>query len=139
MIGGAATTLRLIALCALLLPAAVFAQAGSTVSIRPFANITGEPGDAWIGVGIAETLIAALPGTTGFEVVTRENGAPRVLSWAYQRVGARIRITATLVEVATGTVIRTARVDGALDDLFALQDRLVLDLTGEEVSRADQN
>ena len=132
MVGVTATPGRLIALCVLLLPAAVFAQTDSTVSVRPFANITGEPSDAWIGVGIAETLIAALAGAPGFDVVTRESGAPRVLSGAYQRVGDRIRITATLVDVATGTVIRTARVDGALDDLFALQDRLILDLAEEE-------
>ena len=87
----------------LLLPAAAFAQTGGSVSVRPFTNITGEPGDAWIGAAIAETLIADLLGAPGFEVVTGEQiGAPWVVSGAYQRVGNQIRITARLVEVASG-------------------------------------
>ena len=113
----------------LLLPVAAFAQTGGTVAILPFTNITGEPGDAWIGGGIAETLIADLQGAPGFEIVTGEQiGAPWVVRGAYQRVGNQIRITARLVEVAGGAVIRTAMVDGALDDLFGLQDRLAVDL-----------
>ena len=115
----------------LLLPAAAFAQTGGSVSVRPFTNITGEPGDAWIGAAIAETLIADLLGAPGFEVVTGEQiGAPWVVSGAYQRVGNQIRITARLVEVASGAVIRPATVDGSLDDLFGLQDRLAMDLVG---------
>ena len=124
----ASTRVRCIALWVLLLPAAVLAQPGGTVSVRPFTNITEEPADAWIGVGIAETLVADLQAAPGFEVVTREQTGAWVLSGAYQRVGTQIRITAQLVEVSSGVVIRAARVDGALDDLFALQDRLSAEL-----------
>ena len=132
MTRSAAATVRFVALCALLLPVAAFAQTGGTVSIPPFTNITGEPGDAWIGAGIAETLIADLHGAPGFEVVTGEQiGAPWVVSGAYQRVGNQIRITARLVEFVTGAVIRTATVDGAMHDLFGLQDRLAVALAGQ--------
>ena len=41
-----AAHIRCITICALLLPAVAFAQAGDTVSILPFINITGEAGDA---------------------------------------------------------------------------------------------
>ena len=131
MTRNAAAPVRFVALCALMLPVAAFAQTDGTVSILPFANITGEPGDAWIGAGIAETLIVDLQGAPGFEDVTGEQiGAPWVVSGAYQRVANQIRITARLVEVASGAVIRTATVDGAMDDLFDLQDRLAVDLAG---------
>ena len=131
MTRNSAAPVRFVALCALLLPVAAFAQTGGTVAILPFTNITGEPGDAWIGAGIAETLIADLQGAPGFEVVTGEQiGAPWIVSGAYQRIGNQIRITARLVEVASGTMIRTAMVDGALDDLLGLQDRLAVDLAG---------
>ena len=35
-----------------------------------------------------------------------------------------------MVEVATGAVVRSAKVDGGLDDLFSLQDRVVIELSG---------
>ena len=124
-----AAQVRCIAICALLLPAVVFAQAGDTVSILPFINITGEAGDAWIGAGIAEALGADLQQSIGFEVVTRERmDATWVLSGSYQRVGDQIRITARLVEVASGAAIRSVIVDGAIGDLFELQDRLAAEL-----------
>ena len=46
----------------------------------------------------------------------------------YQHVGAQIRITATLIEVPTGTVARSAKVDGAVSDLFDLQDAVAAQL-----------
>ena len=126
---------RFIALCALLLPTAAVAQSGGTVAVLPFTNITGEPGDAWIGSGIAEALVADLRGTPGFEVVTGEQiDVPWVLSGTYQRIGNQIRITAQLVEVSSGAVIRTAKVDGTMANLFDLQDRLAMDLAGRSES-----
>jgi len=131
MIRDAVAPVRFVALCAALLPAAVFAQTGATVSVLPFTNLSEEPGDAWIGAGIAETLMANLQGAPGFELVTLgQIGVTRVLSGVYQRIGGQIRISARLVEVVSGAVIRTARVDGAMDDLFRLQDRLAVELTG---------
>ena len=134
-------------------------QTSGTVGVLPFTNITGVPADAWIGAGIAETLVADLQGTPGLTVVTRERlataltdagvvaggaagegavldvgrrlGARWVISGGYQRLGDQIRITARLVEVATGAVVRTAKVDGALDDLFDLQDQLAGGLSGQ--------
>ena len=126
-----AAAVRVVAFCALLLPAAVFAQTVGSVSVQPFTNITGAPSDTWIGAGIAETLIADLQAAPGFEIVTgQQDGARWVVRGAYQRVGNQIRITARLVEIASGAVIRTARVDGTLDDLFGLQDRLAVALAG---------
>ena len=47
----------------------------------------------------------------------------------YQRFGTEIRITARFVEVATGVVLRNVKIDGALADIFRLQDRIVFELT----------
>ena len=129
MTRNAVAPVRCIALCALLLPAVTFAQGGVAVSVLPFTNITGDPSDAWIGSGIAETLSADLQDAPGFEIATREPiDVPWVVSGAYQRVGDQIRITAQLVEVASGAVLRAAMVDGPLDELFELQDRLAAEL-----------
>ena len=126
-----------------------------TVAIVPFTNLTADPADDWIGAGIAESLATGLPGpyavisraqvsdaaneasgsggaaaTDEAVEVGRRLGARYVVSGAYQRLGEVIRITGRLVDVATGAVIRSAKVDGALDDLFSLQDRVVAELSG---------
>ena len=122
-----------------------------TVAIVPFVNLTGDRGDDWIGAGIAESLTTGLAGgysvivrvrvsDTGSEAnggsgdapleVGRRLGARYVVSGAYQRRGEVIRITGQFADVTTGTVVASAKVDGALDDLFSLQDRVVEELSG---------
>ena len=100
------------------------------VEVMAFANLSGDPADAWIGDGIAETLAADFGRAAG-------GTAPglRVVG-AYQRVGARLRITARLVEAGSGRVVSGTRVDGGLADLFGLQDELVARLT-EEMGRPE--
>lgn len=62
--------------------------------------------------------------------VARDLGARYVVSGAYQRLGDSLRITGRLVDLADGSVIRSAKVDGVVDDLFALQDQVVAELSG---------
>ena len=126
-----------------------------TVAIVPFANLTGSPADDWMGQGIAEALVAGLP--AGTAVVAQRDAAaaadapdaplsaeeaagvgrvldvPFVLVGAYQRFGSQLRITARVVSVAAGEVVRSAIVDGHSHDLFDLQDRLVLALTASDM------
>jgi tetratricopeptide (TPR) repeat protein len=52
-----------------------------------------------------------------------------VVVGGYQRMGAVVRITANFVEVATGEVRQTVKVDGRIDDIFALQDKIVFELS----------
>ena len=128
------------------------------VAVIVFSNITGAAEDEWIGAGIAETLAADLAGDGALSVVGREGvsgalenlssgrgsgaeateaievragrrlGARWIISGAYQRLGDRLRITGRVVEVASAAVIHTAKIDGLLTELFALQDRLSADL-----------
>src|SRR5690606_19779237 len=44
------------------------------------------------------------------------------------RLGSMIRITANFVEVSSGEVAHTVKVDGKIDDIFALQDKIVYEL-----------
>ena len=125
------------------------------VAVLPFTNLTGDPVDDWMGQGIAEALVAGFP--AGTAVVARRDRAvaaderdrgpvsaedaadlgraldvPLVLVGAYQRFGSQLRITARVVSVAAGDVVRSAIVDGAAVDLFDLQDRVVLALSAPE-------
>jgi serine/threonine protein kinase/Flp pilus assembly protein TadD len=128
----------------------------ASVAVLNFANITGNAADDWIGQGIAESLTADLTRIGSVTIVARERifelqrslselgravddrqaiemgrrlGASVTVSGGYQRLGERIRITAQAVDVASGRQKATVKVDGRLDDLFELQDRLVNDLT----------
>ena len=122
------------------------------VAVAPFLNISAEPTDDWIGTGIAETVSADLERLDGVRVVAREVlrrevpgaafdprggdaerearaagrrlGAAWLVTGGYQRLGDRMRITARLVDTATGAVAAGVKVDGAVRDLFALQDRV---------------
>ena len=65
-------------------------------------------------------------GTEGGNLVGCQGLPGRVqVAGAYERVGDRVHVTAQVVDVATGAVAHRARLDGAVGDLFALQDRLV--------------
>jgi serine/threonine protein kinase/tetratricopeptide (TPR) repeat protein len=130
-------------------------SAPNAIAVADFSNITGNPEDDWLGTGIAETLTADLSRLEAISVIPRgrvhevlrtlapmggeealqlragrELGARWVLSGAFQRAGTSARVTATLLEVPTGQIVRTAKVDGALSDIFALQDQLVRELGG---------
>ena len=56
--------------------------------------------------------------------VGRLLGARWLVSGGYQRVGDLLRITARLVEVTSGEVRRSTRIDGSIADLFDVQDRI---------------
>jgi serine/threonine protein kinase/tetratricopeptide (TPR) repeat protein len=133
--------------------AAIPADEPPAIAVMTFGNTTREPVDDWIGSGIAETVTADLRGVRGLTMIGRTQvhdaikhlsgpslervaehqaieigrrlGASFIVGGAYQRLGAMIRITAELVDVRAASLVRTVKVDGKVDDLFALQDRLV--------------
>ena len=136
------------------------AQAGSlvekSVAVMTFVNITREPADDWIGTGIAETVSSDLKTIKGLTVIGRARvydalrnlsssanldeslaidvgrrlGSTYVVVGGFQRLGEMVRITANFVNVETGQVKRTVKVDGKIGDIFTLQDKIVYELTG---------
>ena len=141
---------------------AVPTAAASTVAVIPFSNITGDAADEWIGAGLAERVMADLRDVPGLSVIGREVllearrslgeasdrsdervatdlgrglGVTWLVAGGYQRLGDLIRITARLVDVASGSVIRTAKIDGAVSELFSLQAQIVSQL-GDEMGWA---
>jgi serine/threonine protein kinase len=133
------------------------ARTGKGIAVLRFNNITGSKEDEWIGVGIAETVTADLKNIDGVSVVGRELiyevlrrwnvdnqpdfdekfatrvgrevGARWIIGGGYQRLGDMLRITARLVEVETGEVIKTVKIDGRMQEIFELQDRIVYELS----------
>ena len=126
------------------------AQASDIVAVFRFANITREAADDWIGVGIAETVMADLDTRAVVSVISQEPipsadgvsddtaepalaagrrlGARWVVTGGYQRAGDQLRITGRLLETESGSVLSAAKVDGSFDQLFDLQDRIAAEL-----------
>jgi serine/threonine protein kinase/tetratricopeptide (TPR) repeat protein len=128
-----------------------------SVAVLRFNNVTKSPEDDWLGVGIAETVTADLKKIEGMTVigreliyevlrrwsaenhtefdekfatrVGREVGARWIIGGGYQRIGDMLRITARFVEVATGEVVKTVKIDGKMDEVFDLQDKIVYELS----------
>ncbi|HKQ93599.1 MAG TPA: protein kinase [Blastocatellia bacterium] len=132
-------------------------RAEKSVAVLRFNNVTKSPEDDWLGVGIAETVTADLKNLEGMTVigreliyealrrwnaenhtdfdekfatrVGREVGARWIIGGGYQRLGEMLRITARFVEVATGEVLKTVKIDGRMSEVFDLQDKIVHDLS----------
>jgi serine/threonine protein kinase/tetratricopeptide (TPR) repeat protein len=127
----------------------------SSVAVMTFANITREANDDWIGTGIAETVSSDLKNIEGLNVIGRARvfdalrnlssdtrlddslaidigrrlGATWVVVGGFQRLGDMVRITANFVEIGTGQVRNTVKVDGSISEIFALQDKIVYELS----------
>jgi TolB-like protein len=56
--------------------------------------------------------------------VARELGVRYVLEGSVRKAGNRVRITGQLIDTTTGAHIWADRFDGALDDIFELQDQV---------------
>ena len=62
--------------------------------------------------------------------VGRELGVRYVLEGGVRKAGDRLRITAQLIEAETGAHIWADRFDGALEDVFDLQDQITDKVVG---------
>ena len=126
----------------------------ATVAIGSFINISGAAADDWIGHGIAETVTADLEQLDALSVVGREAladalpstadsfadaeqaairvsrrlGARWLVTGGYQRVGDQVRITARVVNTESGRIATVVKVDGAVSEIFELQDQIVAEL-----------
>jgi DNA-binding winged helix-turn-helix (wHTH) protein len=128
-----------------------------TIAVLDFANVTGDPEVAWLSAGIAETVTSDLASISEFSVIDRWRvihaarrtggslrdlgealGASLLVAGGFQRIGAQLRITARLVDVARGEALADAKVDGRLDDVFAIQDGIVTAFAREIGVRAPE-
>ena len=72
--------------------------------------------------------------------VGRELGVRYVLEGSVRKTGARLRITGQLIDAATGAHLWADRLDGVLEDIFGLQDKVTLHVVGAiapELDRAE--
>jgi serine/threonine protein kinase/tetratricopeptide (TPR) repeat protein len=126
---------------------------GTSVAVMSFSNITKNPDDDWMGTGIGETVTSDLKKIEGITVIGRERisevlhrlkpihqsdlddelargvgkevGAHWIICGGFQRFGEMVRITSRVVDVTTGEVLKTVKIDGKMSEIFELQDKIV--------------
>jgi adenylate cyclase len=113
-----------------------------SLAVLPFANMSGDPEQEYFADGISEDIITGLSKLRWFFVIARnssfaykgktadvkraarELGVRYVLEGSVRKSGNRVRITAQLIDAATGNHIWADHYDGNLTDIFALQDEI---------------
>ncbi len=96
-----------------------------SIAVLPFTNMSGDPEQDYFADGMVEDIITALARFGMFFVIARNSSfVYKGVEGSVRRAGGRLRITGQLVEAETGHHLWADRFEGALDDLFELQDRI---------------
>jgi TolB-like protein/class 3 adenylate cyclase len=119
-----------------------------SLAVLPFQNMSGDPEQEYFADGMVEEIttgIARLPWlfviarnsaftykgkAVDVKQVAQELGVRYVLEGSVRKAGNRVRITGQLIDTATAAHIWADRIDGALDDIFALQDQVASSVAG---------
>jgi TolB-like protein/cytochrome c-type biogenesis protein CcmH/NrfG len=112
------------------------------IAVLPFTNLSGEPEQEYFSDGISEDIITALSKLRWFFVIARnssftykgkavhmrqvaeELGVRYVVEGSVRKGGDRVRITAQLNDVSTGSHLWAERYDREIADVFAVQDEI---------------
>ena len=119
-----------------------------SIAVLPFTNMSGDPEQEYFSDGITEDIITELSRFKNLMVVARNSsftfrskavdvketgrklGAHYVVEGSVRKAGNRLRITAQLLESATGNHLWAERYDRDLEDIFVVQDELVRAISG---------
>jgi len=120
-----------------------------SIAVLPFTVMANDPEQEFFADGLVEDTLTTLARLSGLSVIARnssftykgkavdvrqiarELGVRYVLEGSVRKAGGRIRIAVQLIDGATGEHIWADRYDRALDDMFALQDEIMLTLATE--------
>jgi adenylate cyclase len=114
----------------------------SSIAVLPFVNMSGDAEQEYFADGLTEDIITELSRFQTFFVIARNSsfaykgqsinvgkigqqlGVAYVVEGSVRKTGNRVRITAQLVEAASGNHIWAERYDHDLIDMFDLQDEV---------------
>jgi TolB-like protein/class 3 adenylate cyclase len=129
-------------------PPAALPADGPSVAVLPFANMSGDAEQEYFVDGIVEDIITGLSRIKWLHVIARNStfvykgravdlkqvgrdlGVRYVLEGSLRKAGNRVRLTAQLIEAASGRHVWAERYDRALDDIFTVQDEITLSVVG---------
>jgi len=129
-------------------PATQMAQDRPSIAVLPFQNLSGDSEQEYFADGVVEEIITALSRFRSLFVIARnssfvykgkavdvkqvgrELGVRYVLEGSVRKYGNRVRISGQLIDASSGGHIWADRYEGALEDIFALQDRITSSVVG---------
>ena len=130
-----------------------------SIAVLPFQNMSGDAEQEYFSDGITEDIITALSRVRWFFVTARNStfaykgtapdirqvatdlGVRYVLEGSVRKAGSRVRISAQLIDGATGNHVWAERYDRELADIFEVQDEITRAVVGAiepELGRAEQ-
>jgi TolB-like protein/class 3 adenylate cyclase/Tfp pilus assembly protein PilF len=127
-----------------------------SIAVLPFQNMSGDPDQEYFADGMVEDIITALSRFKSLFVIARnssftykgkavdikqvgrELGVRYVLEGSVRKSGNRVRITAQLIEAATDRHLWADKFDGALEDVFDLQDQVTSSVVGLIAPKLEQ-
>lgn len=99
------------------------------IAVRDFSNVSQIPADAEVAQAIGNAVTERLLALENVSVVAEESSAAWIIAGGIQRVGNIVRVTASLVDVVTGSVVRAIKVDGLITRLAQLQSEVAAALS----------
>jgi TolB-like protein/class 3 adenylate cyclase len=127
-----------------------------SIAVLPFQNMSGDPEQEYFADGMVEDIITALSRFKSLFVIARnssfsykgkspdirqvgrELGVRYVLEGSVRKAASRLRVTAQLVDTSNGAHIWADRFDGAVEDVFDLQDQLTEKVVSAIAPRVEQ-
>jgi adenylate cyclase len=127
-----------------------------SIAVLPFQNMSGDPEQEYFADGIVEEIITALSRFRQLFVIARnstfaykgkspdirqvgrELGVRYVLEGSVRKAASRLRITGQLIDTSTGVHLWADRFDGAIDDIFDLQDQVTASVVGAIAPKLEQ-
>ncbi len=122
--------------------AALKAPDRPSVGVLPFANMSGDPEQEYFSDGLTEDIITELSKFRELFVIARNStfayrgkdvniqeigkdlGIRYIVEGSVRKAGSRVRISAQLIDAATGNHVWAQRYDRDLEDIFAVQDEI---------------
>jgi TolB-like protein len=128
-----------------------------SIAVLPFSNMSSDSEQRYLSDGICEDIITELSRYRELVVIARnssfryrdksvemrrvgqELGAQYLVEGSLRKAGDRIRVTAQLIEAATGSHLWAERYDRELKDIFAIQDEVAQTVAGNLVGRIERS
>ncbi|HEY6983670.1 adenylate/guanylate cyclase domain-containing protein [Reyranella sp.] len=127
-----------------------------SIAVLPFQNLSVDPDQEYFADGMVEDIITALSHFKSLLVIARnssfaykgrspdirqvgrELGVRYVLEGSVRKFASKVRITSQLIDCENGAHIWADRLDGALEDIFELQDQVTTKVVGAITPKLNQ-
>jgi TolB-like protein len=127
-----------------------------SIAVLPFTNLSSDPEQDYFADGMVDEIITVLSRLRWLFVIARnssftykgrsvdvrqvgrELGVRYVLEGSVRKAANRVRIIGQLIDASTGAYIWADRFDGAIEDVFHLQDEVAASVVGAISPRMEQ-